>query len=319
MTKRSTKNQRPLPDVDILILHGQSIDLVNYLISLLKSINITANNVLNLPSGKMDQERKVEYYLRDCGLPLVLVTFDEEDPTSNKARPNVYDELARCRSLRRKDILVLQERRKSTLVELPSNPVGLVIIQFERDRFYLAIPQLLNEIHSRGFISPKRPSETTLEAGSTLNDFMDEMDKLWDKQFDIAWKKINWRDYAAERNFAETLDKYFQQYHLVVDALVREHKRGDELKAVCDSAYREAVTLAVRAWEYVADAKLKKADEMIDTTNRSVSALKCQDLYEKAAEQLRSAKRQMNPTDKMIHFAYAIDLVDEFLKKLRKQ
>jgi hypothetical protein len=318
MTKRNSKKRQSLPQVGVLILHGGSIDLVNYLISLLGSINITANNVLNLPSGKMNQESKVEYYLKNCGLPLVLVTFDEDNPTSQRARPNVYDEIARCRSLRREEALILQERRSSVLVELPSNVVGhLVMVQFDRDRFYLAIPQILNEICSRGLIATFRSSETTLEAGSILNDFMDKMDKLWDEQFDIAWKKIHRRDYDAERNFAEVLDLFFQQYHLVVDALVRKHKRGNELEAICDNAYGESMVYAARAWDYVAEAKLKKADQEMDRANEA-KVLKYEGLYEQASDKLRSAKSSTSSTEKIRLFTSVVELVDEYLNKLRR-
>jgi len=315
---RRGKKQVPLPKVDVLILHGGSLHFVKYLISLFESIGVYASNVLDLPSGKMNQERKVDYYLKNCGIPLILVTFDEDNPTSNKARLNVYDEIARCRSLRRKDALVLQERRKSVLVELPSNVVGqLVVIQFDGDRFYLAIPALLNEIRSRGLISPIRSSETNFEAGSMLNSFMDKMDKLWDEQFDIAWKKIHRRDYDAERNFAEILDLFFQQYHSVVDSLIRKRKRGDELESVCDYAYRESVVYAARAWDCVAEAKLKKVDQEMDQANKS-KALKCEGLYERASDQLRSAKSSTVPTEKIRLFTSVVELVDECLKKLRK-
>lgn len=313
------KKQLNLPHVCILILHGQSLELVNYLISLFGSMDISANNVLNLPSGKMNQERKVEYYLKNCGLPLVLVTYDENAPTSKQARPNVYDEIARCRVLRSSDALILQERRNSVPVELPSNVIGqIAVIQFDKERFCLVIPRLLNEIRSRGFISTIRSSGITLEAGSILNDFMDRMDKLWDEQFDRAWEKIHRRDYAAERNFAETLDMFFQQYHSVINSLVRKHKRGDELKVVCDNSYEKAVACAARAWEYVADAKIRMADDSIDTRGRTKAGHKSQELYEEASNQLRIAKRSTNPTEKMGYFASVVDLVDKCLKQLRK-
>lgn len=305
-----------LPHVDVLILHGKNLQLVDYLISLLDSIGIKASNVLNLPSGKMPQERKVTYYLKDCGLAIVLVSFDEDDPDSSTSRPNVYDEIARCRTLRRNDTLVLQESRDSKLVELPSNVLGqLVVIQYQDNKFHLAIPKILNEIRSRGLISSVHSSESTAEAGSILNVFLDKMDDLWDQQFDIAWKKIHRKDYVAERSFAEALDLFFQQYHSVFDALIRKKSRGNALREICDSAYEKSLSIAVRAWEYVADAKMAKVDEAME---KSSHALKCDSLYEQAVDNLRNAKRDGVITKKYEMFASVVDLADECLKKLRK-
>jgi hypothetical protein len=319
MTKHNTETRQLLPHVDILILHGQSIDLVNYLISLFNSINIIAKNVLNLPSGKMDQERKVEYYLKTCGLPLVLVTFDEEYPTSNKARPNVYDEIARCRDLRPMDTIVLQEKRGPTLVELASNVSGqLVIIQFEQKKLHLMIPFFLNEIRSRGLLASSQTSDATVQAGSTLNDFLDVMDRLWDHQFDTAWATIHRRDYEAERNFAETLDQFFQIYHSVFDALVRKKARGDELRSICSSAYDNAVGCATRAWEYVAQAKLRMIDPLILSGDRSKTGLGCRELYDKASHDLWLAKGSTDRDNKMRLFSSVVSTADECLRILRK-
>ena len=308
-----------LPRIDVLLLHGKSLPLVDYLVSLLRSIGIASSKMIDLPSGGMAQDAKVDHYLRDCRLPLVLVTFDEDDRGSSKARPNVYDEIARCRAMRSSDTLVLRERRDSSLVELPSNVIGrLAVIEFEKTKLHLAIPHLLTEICSRGLIVPASASATTLEAGSILNKFLDSMDGLWDLQFDVAWKRIHRRDYAAERNFAESLDKFFQCYHSVFDVLVRQKKRGDDLNEICNSSYSNAVAHAARAWEYVAEAKLGMADKEVEAMDRGRIGLKYQSLYDSASDQLRTAKRSVDPAEKMRLFKSVVDLVDELFVKLRK-
>src|SRR5271156_6071620 len=134
-------------NVDILILHGMSKGIVEYLEKFFKSLGLRAETVLNLPSLKKEQEQKVNHYIKNCRLPLVLVTFDEGEENPTKARPNVYDEIARCRQHKRKDTLVLQEKKSGKLVQLPSNIEGrLVVIQFESKKLERLVISLLTEI-----------------------------------------------------------------------------------------------------------------------------------------------------------------------------
>jgi len=319
-TKTRSPSRRPdLPAVDVLILHGKSLSFVSYLLDLFKSIGIKAAKVMDLPSGRMAQEQKVSYYLKSCAIPLVVVTFDEDDPQSNRARPNVYDEMARCRNLRPADTLVLQEKRESTLVELASNVDGhLVVIQFQQDKLHLMIPRLLNEIRSRGLPLSSQTSEGTMRAGSTLNRFLDLMDSIWDNQFDVAWSKIDRRDYETERNFAETLDQFFQVYHSVFDVLVRKRARGDDLQTVCSTAHDRAVECAIRAWEYVAQAKLRTIDPLIGSRDRSKTALRCRELHTRASHELWLANGSTNRDEKLRLLPAVVDTADECLRILGK-
>jgi hypothetical protein len=317
--KQRTPRQINLQKIDVLIFHGKSLSLVNYLVDLFRSMGVHAAKVMDLPSRKLTQERRVSYYLKRCGIPLVVATFDEDDLKSCKARPNVYDEIARCRELRPTDTLVLQERRGQSLVELASNVSGqLVIIEFEQEKLHLMIPRLLSEIRNRGLPAYSQTSEATVQAGSTLNDFLDLMDSLWDYQFDAAWAKIHRRDYEAERNFAETLDQFFQIYHSVFDALVRKKTRGDELRTICSSAYDNAVGCATRAWEYVAQAKLRMIDPFIDSGDRSKTGLKCRELYDEASHNLWLAKGSTDRDNKMRLFSSVVDIADKCLRILRR-
>src|ERR1017187_3213475 len=219
--------------VDILILHGKSVRLVAYLKEVLSSLGIRANTVLGLPSQRKVQEQRVEHYIKNCKIALILVTFDETEPNRNKARPNVYDEIARCRRLKKKDTIVLQERRGKRLVELGSNVHGqLVIIEFEQSKLHKMLPALITEIRDRGLLSFGTSAERKSEAGNILNRFLDRMDDLWDVEFDEAWDNVHRKDYQAERNFAILLDLFFQQYQNVFSALVREKKAGDELMTI---------------------------------------------------------------------------------------
>lgn len=287
-------------DLDILILHGMSRSIVDYLKELFASLGISASTVLDLPSRKLSQEKRVDYYIKQCGMPLILVTFDESEANTTKARPNVYDEIARCRRWKREDTLVLQQEKNGKLVELPSNVMGqMVTIHFEADKLHRVVPFILKEIRQRGLIFRTSQAEKTVEKGGILNDFLDKMDSLWDQEFDVAWNSLHRLDYDSERELALALDHFFQQYQRAFSALIRDQKNGDELRAVCDVAYLESVKWAARAWEYAADAKMKKADALAKKMEQSQRRSKHQDLYNHAASELRKAKRTMADLEKI--------------------
>lgn len=297
---------------DVLILHGKSEDIVEYLKTLLGSLGINAETVLNMPSLRKPQEDRVDYWIKNCRTALVLATFDADEKKSKKARSNVYDEITRCRRFKTSETIILREKKDGDLVELPSNVAGkLVIIEFDAQMLHVAIPQLLREIRSRGFLERRNKAERTAESGGILNEFLDKMDGVWDKEFDIAWKKIHRLDYEAERELTIALDHFFQLYQKVFSALIRQKKTGDELREVCDRAYEESLKWAARAWENAADAKIKKADILM----QSGKELKHQKIYEQAANELRKAKRHFLDMSKISGYRKSIELIEAFINK----
>lgn len=301
-------------NTDILILHGMSEDVVKYLEDLFRSLGISATTVSKQASGKRAQDKRVDESIRQCRMAVVLMTFNEEEPGTENARPNIYDEIARCRALKKDETLLLQEERKGKLVRLPSNVVGqMVVITFESKRIHLMLPRLLTELRGRGFFAVPTVGESKVEAGHILNRFLDQMDKLWDYEFDPAWDKVHRKDYKAERKFAVGLDRFFQEYQRVFSALIRDRKSGVELQVVCDRSYQESVELVVRAWELVADAKMAKIDELSEENQGGTKRQK--DLYDKIANALKNAPRQNNAGDKIQEFKTAIQLAEAYFEK----
>jgi hypothetical protein len=287
--------------------------LVDDIEALLRSLGISAATVIELPASKRTQEKKVDYYIRHCGTPLVLATFDETEPGSKKARPNVYDEIARCRRAGRKDTIVLQERRKGRTVELPTNISGqVVVIPFERDRLLAMFSQLMRELKPRYQPRPVSPAEPAVSSARILSTFLDAMDHLWDDEFDAAWDNVHRLDYTAESNFALTLDNFFQEYQKVFSATVRSRKSGDELRTICKAAYTKSHELAAHAWEVVAEAKINIADDRLQQP--SVHA-DLRAIHEKASAALRRGKRAVTPREKIECFRLTIQLIQKFMLK----
>ena len=301
--------------VDILILHGMSLTLVEYLQTLFESLGLSAGNVQDQFSQRQPQDRKVDYYIKRCSTALVLATFDEAEPASVNARPNVYDEIARCRKIKPLETLILQEVKDGSSVNLPGNIEGqVVVIPFETRELQKMIPQLLRELKGRGLISRVRVVESKVGAANILSSFLDRMDSLWEEQFDDAWNNIHRKDYDAESNFSLVLDRFFQEYQRVFSALIRDNKVGAELVAVCNTAYDKAENLAARAWEYVAEAKMEIADNLME---RATDPFKNRELYERASAKLRYAKSRDAPSDKMPAFREAITQIDLYVANER--
>jgi hypothetical protein len=307
---------------DVIILHGMSIDLVTSLVELTSSLEIDASSIINLPSMKRPQEEKVDYYIGRCRIPLILVTQDElgKDP---KARPNVYDEIARCRKLKPKDAIVLQEKG----VELPSNVVGrLVVIPFEKNAFHKAIPQLIKEFSQRGlpktkakiFGIQKLPSEElTSQSKQVLRDFVHEMDEMWEF-IDKAWNVVYRKNHThAESNVTTALDKFFVCYWTVFRSLVESKKSRVDLKSVCNTQLVHARGHAATAWEYVAESAITWADETAKQMGNIESASRYSNILDGANHELHMGKEKSSPFAKIEHFRNAKKLADEYLSKVK--
>jgi hypothetical protein len=293
--------------VDVLILHGKSTYLVSYLKELLESLGVSANTALGLPSQRKNQEQRIDHYIKNSKMCLVLLTFDEDEPASNKARPNVYDEIARCRKSKKDDTVILQERREKELVDLPSNVRGqVVVIEFEREKLYAMLPNLITEIRSRDLPSVGTHAERKSEAAHILNRFLDQMDDLWESQFDDAWDNVHRKDYKAERNFAIKLDLFFQQYQNVFSALIREKKTGDELVAACNAAYAESHKLAAEAWEIVTEAKFQEVD---NANSSPAEHPRVKNALDTAATTLKNGKRMPSAEARIQAFRSAFKLL----------
>jgi len=318
MTAKRGRGKPVIAAPDILILHGMSKPLVDFFTTFFESLGVSSASAMDLPAGGRPQEEKVDYYIRNCRFPLVLLTFNEKAKRSTTARPNVYDEIARCRNLgKKRETIILQQVEGRRIAELPSNVTGqMVVIQFDTRKLHEMLPMLLRELRSRQVLRKRDAEELTVEAGGRLSEFVDKMDALWEGEFDQAWRRIHRLDYAAESNFADTLDLFFQQYHKVFSALVHDKKYGDELKIVCDAAYTEALNCVARAWEYVAESKMRSADGMSSNPAYAQGHRKYRRMYDRGAEVLRQGKSTRQPERQVVHFRKAIELLDDYMAKL---
>jgi hypothetical protein len=304
--------------VDILILHGLSSNLVSFLKDTLESLGLSAASPMQLPSLKLWQDAKVDQYITNCRVPIAIVSFDEEEPGSNKARPNVYDEIQRCRRLKKDDVILLQEFRGKLSVDLPSNLIGqMVVFPFDQTALHSLIPPLLRELRSRNLFAVKSLGATAFEAGDIMNSFLDEMNNTWDHDFDEAWESIHTSDYEAERNLTECLDKFFQDYLGVFTALVKDKVRGEDLKNRCTTALTHSKTLATEAWRIVAQSKLKNAqEEGRDTPASKAGATRA--LLEKADAALRRGLRERaSLKERTKEFKAAIDWASRYVEAVR--
>lgn len=294
---------------DILIFHGRDDGLVQYFIDFFDSLGLSARNAERLASAGYAQPEKIGYYLDAARLILILVTFDDEVANSRAARPNVYLELQSSLARRPQDTVVVAESRDGRKVDIGSNLQGEVIeLSFSREAIHRVLPSILRELRQRGLVRPVS-SDEAYEAGAILNNFLDEMDIIWDDEFDVAWAKIFHTSNDHESDFAITLDQFFQNYQTVFSALIRDKKRGDELKAVADAMLAHSWALAARAWETVADAKRIQASAARSRARNRAEPPSFRDAVQLVAE----AKREKEPKTQISMFRNAIEDLNRFI------
>jgi hypothetical protein len=283
---------------------------VRYFVDFFDSLGLSANNAEGLASAGHPQPEKVAYYLSRARIILVLATFDEEITDTKSARPNVYLELQESISRRKNDTLVLRETRADSVVDLGSNLYGETIeYPFSRDAIHRVVPAVLRELRQRDLVRPMNSSDGAYEAGKILNDFLDEMDIIWDREFDQAWSEIFHTSYDHETDFATTLDLFFQEYQAVFSALIRDKKRGEELKAVADATLLHAWALAARAWEIVADAKRGQAS----TARARLRNRDDPPSFKDAVRLVADAKKEREPIQQIVMFRKAIEALNLFI------
>jgi aspartate/methionine/tyrosine aminotransferase len=151
-----------------------------------------------------------------------------------------------------------------------------------------------------------------------MDSFLDQMNDVWDHQFDDAWNSIHTSDYEAESALTETLDKFFQQYLAVFTALVKEKARGDTLKDRCATALTTSKGLAVESWRIVAKAKLKNAQEESKQLPKRVTG-PARALLDEADSALRKGTRhRASLEERTEELKKAINLVAQYLERVRR-
>lgn len=290
-------NHRNDSFVDVLILHGRDLDFCKKLIGVLDAVGLRAKRVEELPTVKKEQDRNVEHYIQSCGVPVVLVTFDEAERGSSKARANVYDELRRCRDLRKKDFVVLQEQKNGRLVDLPSNISGGLPTPIEFDR--LKPYELLRDLFAA--VSDSH-HPFSLSTASVLRSFMDGMDQIWEQGFDKAWEIIHPRDTEAERNFGLALDKFFQSYQTILRRSVTEKPRTKTIKKACNDALDDA-------YKYLSEAWAVAAKSTFDSAQWSGASKDVRSKYDEAAKENRRITKSADHEEKIKQAKHVVELL----------
>lgn len=315
-------NKENISTIDVLILHGMDIELVDDIKVFFKSLELDAETVLNLSSNGKTQNDRVNYQIKNCGIPIALLTFDEQEKNGTKARLNLYDEITRCQTFRPKDTLVLRETRANIRVDLPSNVEGkLVIIEFDRNKLHKLFPLLITELKGRGILGKKSTSEfkEKMSLGMSLSKFLDQMDNIWEQEFDIASDKIDRNDWFTENKFQVTLDKFFLQYWEVFNAIIRDKKTNGELKAICETALSNSLGFASEVWETVADAKMKTVEDIKfrKSKDKKFDSQTYEKYFQLADIDIRDGKRKHSAATKKIQcFRNAVESLNTLIRKV---
>jgi predicted nucleotide-binding protein with TIR-like domain len=153
-----------------------------------------------------------------------------------------------------------------------------------------------------------------LSERQSLMEFMDEMDHIW-SMFDKGWKKIHRQDYVAERNFADKVDEFFQQYHAVFSELIRKPEEVKSIDTLLVDTLDEARERLVAAWEWVAEGKMRLADEMAKEPESKGQLRPHKAMYEEAFSLLQHGKRGRDTTARLEALMKSVDAADEYMSK----
>lgn len=269
MTAIATKG-----DGNILLLHGGSEGYVERFKEVFAGLGLPARVVLDDASNARTQRERVDEAIKSCRLPVVLATYNDANPGATTARPNVYDEIARCQTLGRDDVIVVLEVRDGKPVDLGSNHQNIVALQFDFTdplRGMTSIARFLHELRERRLFSPQDAGSDAHASGSVFNAFLGEMDDIWDNHLDAAWDYIHQQDYDSEQKITLENDKFHLKFHDVVVALVRHQQSPAELRILCDKATAESKEIAVRCWEIAFEALVALAQRRVQASRRSAA------------------------------------------------
>jgi hypothetical protein len=276
-------------------------------------LGLKTDYVLNLPAGGKPQHDKVISYIESTRLAIVLISFDDSDPSSTQARPNVYNELTDCHRILKGNVLVLLEQRRGTTVEMPSNLKGcLVELYFERERVHKSYPQIIKELTSLGLLFPLHPThnDSKVLRNRIVCTFLEKMDDLWINDFTRAWNSVYRTDQAAESDIAVGLDKFFQEaWHLFL--MFAKGASDMAIQQECSLRYENSLKLAADAWKVAAEAKMAIAQDKYRAQSRSIHS----PLYEKARSALMKANESATERKKIVAFKIAVELVEQFIKE----
>ncbi len=310
-------NKTQVPNVDVLLLHGRDLSLVDNVQAILASIGLTAAKVMDLPSLDLDLDDRADVYIKSSRLRVMIASYDEQDKGGKNARPNVHDEITRSVIKSSNDhLIVLRETKKGNPVPLASNIIKRlkVIVLFKRSKFALAIPKLLMEIAHRGLLKiAVKKADVESSTAAIIIPFMKKMDALWEKEFTVGWNKIHSSDADAVSKLTIHLDNFFIEYHKVFKALIRRGKKGKDLTLICEKAYEASLNYAAHAWIVVADSKRDEAKKRHDDSQSA----RHEKIYEDALHVHRQIERATTQKVKIDRARKVVSQFEKFIKKIR--
>jgi len=295
--------------------------------------------VLSLPALGRAQNEKVVEYIRTAGIPLVLLTTDEEFPHTGHPRPNVADEMRICAEYRLKDTIVLKESSKTRRVSPASNVEGVhVTYNFDRSKFEQVIPYLLKEVialrpdfgpaqvrkNARshwGVAAPVPISRGQADAYDkvVVRDFVNQMDVVWDNEFEPLWRQIYTIDGQAERRLAHDLDKFFQLYDNLVAAWANGKLTGRKLSEEANRAIEKAAAMPIETWQAAAESRKDRAEAIRQDPLYHKRAKAHEPIFQLATSRLAEGVHGANipRTVRVERLRLAIEKFEEYMTALR--
>ncbi len=318
----SPKN-RVTEEIDILILHGRSIALIDKLRRVLKAVGYYACTVEEQPTVGLSQGNKVKELIKKSKICLAVLTFNDEDKNSTGARPNVYDELSTCGSIKRRNTIVLLEKKGNKYVTIPSNRNGVFVpITFEKRDIVTLFEKLFIELRPRimALKVPYANKEVEMSV-PIIKEFVEKMNLLWNNEIEHAWKCIERRGAELQFDFADSIDAFANQYTKMLDYFFKDYKNNNSLRKNTNNLYKEAYMTVVKIWEIVSDGTMEyaKNENKKEENATKASSQEMRELFAIASEAHTESKRKSRDSnsdgDRIVKFRKATELLKGYIKK----
>lgn len=291
------------PTNDVLVLHANNEDIADWICELTRGFGLKVMGPINVMSSTGGKERRAKLVLQSR-LILVLHAFDESLEKLSPGSGQRLDEWKAGERARIRRIQLIESRNK------PIERSGVDRINFTRAKLEFLAIDLVRAFKEVGLVQvAKSRGPERMTVGTLLNAFLDKMDKIWDKEFDPAALLIPGSDARAEREFGAILDDFFLCYWRAIREVAGNTAKPKRLAKVFDAEHSKAQERACHAWEVIALANQRHAEQKEDSTRthfdedredasilikqaksakreRRADLTKSMDLYKEAAEKL---------------------------------
>lgn len=291
---------------DVLIVHYDNPKIADWIQKLTKSVGLKVLAPADVSTFEGDKKSRTTLLIR-ARLILVLHAFDDSLDKLPPGSEQRLDEWKTGGKARVRRIQIVESR--NTTAERSQGGDRII---FSRNKLEMLAIDLLRTLKDAGLVQTAKVKGTErMTMGKLFNSFLDQMDDIWDNEFDQADLLIPASDGRAERDFTAQLDDFFLCYWRAIRELAGNTAKPKRLTKIFDSEHAKAREHACHAWEIVAVANQRHAEQQ--NGSRTANVREARDAASVLIKQAKLAKR-----DRGANLSKSMALYKEAAQKLHQ-